>query len=199
MWPKRIRVEPARVQPSGYTPTRLRSQVPTRVRKNYSPNMTFYDVRTSDSSDSFDPPSTTEQSRKIRRPSPDEDDISSLGSYTITKPIPKMDKTVDELILQHEYEIKSLRAEVADQRRLQTEVSSVGHRARLSRGTITVPRQERRDEPFLRRSFMIYPDKINSTLNHLHLLTYALCIRRTRLGITNPGVTVPPSPVTHRA
>ena len=33
--------------------------------------------------------------------------------------------------------------------------------------------------------------KINSTPNHLHLLTYALYIRRTRLDITNPGVIVP--------
>ena len=33
--------------------------------------------------------------------------------------------------------------------------------------------------------------KINSTPNHLHLLTYAIYIRRTRLDITNPGVIVP--------
>jgi hypothetical protein len=74
----------------------------------------------------------TEQRRKIQRPTPDEDDMSSLGSYTSTKPVPKKDKKnkkVEELKLQHEYEIKSLRAEVerirADQRRLQTEVSIV--------------------------------------------------------------------------
>ena len=65
-------------------------------------------------------------------------------------------------------------------------------KVRLSRGTITVPRKGRPDE-FLRRSFMIYrPDKINLTPHHLHLPTYALYIRRTRLGTTIPGVTVPP-------
>jgi hypothetical protein len=42
--------------------------------------------------DSSDPPSTPEQRRKIRRPTPDEDDMSSLGSYTRTKPVPKKDK-----------------------------------------------------------------------------------------------------------
>jgi len=71
--------------------------------ENYSPNMTFCDVRSSDSSD---PPSTPEQRRKIRRPTPEED-ISSLG-YTRTKPIPKKDKKVEELKLKHNYEIKSL-------------------------------------------------------------------------------------------
>ena len=61
---------------------------------------------------------------------------------------------------------------------------------------ITVPRKGRLDEPFLRRSFMIYrPEKINSTSNHSHLPTYALYIRRTRLGKTIPGVTVSPSSV----
>ena len=64
------------------------------------------------SSDSSDPSSTPEQRRKIRRPTPDEDDISSLGSYTRTKPIPKKDKKVEELKLKHDYEIKSLRAEM---------------------------------------------------------------------------------------
>ena len=87
--------------------------------------MIFYDVRSSDSSD---PPSTPEQRWKIRRPTPDEDEISSLGSYTRTKPIPKKDRKVEELKLKHDYEIKSLRAEMerirADQRRLQTEVGS---------------------------------------------------------------------------
>ena len=92
------------------------------------------------SSDSSDPPSTPEQHRKIRRPSPYNDDLNSLGSYTRTKPIPKKDKKVEELKLQHEYEIKSLRAEVegirADQRWLQTEVSSI-----QTQNTIFVPRK----------------------------------------------------------
>ena len=45
---------------------------------------------------------------------------------------------VEELKLQHEYELKSLRAEVervrADQRRLQTEVSSVRIQSRVKSG-----------------------------------------------------------------
>ena len=89
--------------------------------------MTFYDVRSSD------PPSTPEQRRKIRRPTPDEDDISSLGSYSRTKPIPKKDKKVEELKLKHKYEINSLRAE-ADQRRLQTEVSSIRTQSTIKSG-----------------------------------------------------------------
>jgi len=97
--------------------------------------MTFYDVGSSNSSD---PPSTPEQRRKIRRPTPDEDDVSSLGSYTRTKPIPKKDKKVEELKLQHKYEINSLCADVerirADQRRLQTEVSSVRTQSTMKSG-----------------------------------------------------------------
>ena len=97
-----------------------------RSQKNYSSQMTFYDVRSFDSSDRA---STSEQHRKIRRPNTDNDDLSGLGSYTRTKPIPKKVKKVEDLKLQHEYEIKSLRAEMeqirADQRRLQTEISSV--------------------------------------------------------------------------
>ena len=50
------------------------------IVKNYSPNMTFYDVRSSDSSD---PPSTPEQRRKIGRPTPEEEDKRSIG-YTRT-------------------------------------------------------------------------------------------------------------------
>ena len=153
--------------------------------------MTFYDVRSSDSSETA---TTPEQRRKIRSPTPDNDDWSSWGSYTRTKPIPKKDKKVVELNFQHEYDIKSFCAEMerirADQRRLQTEVSSVR--------TQSTKRQQ--DGPFLRRSFMIYrPDKMNSTPNHLRFLTYALYRRRTRLDVMNPGGTVPQSPVTHRA
>ena len=69
--------------------------------------MTFYDVRSSDLSNRA---STLEQRPKIRRPNPDNDDYSSLGSYTRTKPIPKKDKKFEELKLQREYEIKFLRA-----------------------------------------------------------------------------------------
>ena len=97
--------------------------------------MIFYDVRSSDSSD---PPSTPEQRWKIRRPTPDEDEISSLGSYTRTKPIPKKDRKVEELKLKHDYEIKSLRAEMerirADQRRLQTKVGSVRTQSTIKSG-----------------------------------------------------------------
>jgi hypothetical protein len=88
--------------------------------------MTFYDARSSDSSD---PPSTPEQRTRIKRPKPDDDDLRSLGSYTKTKPIPKKDKVIEELRLQHQFEIKSLRAEMdrmkAEQRRMQSDVNSV--------------------------------------------------------------------------
>ena len=50
------------------------------------PVMTFYDARSSDSSD---PPSTPEQRVRVRRQNPEDDDLRSLGSYTRPKPIPK--------------------------------------------------------------------------------------------------------------
>ena len=68
--------------------------------------MTFYDARSSDSSD---PPLTPEQRVRVRQSNPDDDDLRSLGSYTRPKPIPKKDKLVEELKLQHQFEIKSLR------------------------------------------------------------------------------------------
>ena len=57
--------------------------------------MTFYDVISSDSSETA---TTPEQRRKIRSPTPDNDDLSSLGSYTRTKPIPNKNKKVEELL-----------------------------------------------------------------------------------------------------
>ena len=102
---------------------------------NYSPHITFYDVRSSDSSKTATIP---EQRRKIRHPTPNNDVLSSLGSYTRTKPIPKKDKLVEELKRQHEHEIKSLRAEMerirVDQRRLQTKVSSVWTQSTMKKG-----------------------------------------------------------------
>jgi hypothetical protein len=66
--------------------------------------MTFYDARSSDSSD-----------------------LRSLGSYTRPKPIPK--KLVEEMKLQLKFEIKSLRTEMermkVEQRRLKDDVNSV--------------------------------------------------------------------------
>ena len=89
--------------------------------------MTFYDARSSDSSDS---PSTPEQRTRIKRTKSDDDGLCSLGSYTEPKPITKKDKVVEELRLQHQFEIKSLRAEMdrmkAEQRRMQTLIAS-GH------------------------------------------------------------------------
>ena len=91
--------------------------------ESYSPKMTFFDLRSSDRA------STPEQRRKIRRHNPNDGDVLIMGSYTRTKPIPKKDKKVEGLKLQHEYEISTLRADMerirAEQRRLQTEVRSV--------------------------------------------------------------------------
>jgi len=88
--------------------------------------MTFYDIRSSYSSDT---PSTPEQRQRVRRPKPDDDDLRSLGSYTRPKPIPKKNKLVEEMKLQHEFKIESLRTEMermkAEQRRLKDDVNSV--------------------------------------------------------------------------
>jgi len=56
------------------------------LQDNYSPQLTFFDLRSSDSSNRA---STPVQPRKIQRSNPDNDDLSSLGSYTRTKLIPK--------------------------------------------------------------------------------------------------------------
>ena len=75
------------------------------------------------SSESSETPSTPEQRVRVRRPNPDDDDL------TRPKPIPKKDKLVKELKLQHQFEIKSLRTEMermkAEQRRLKDDVNSV--------------------------------------------------------------------------
>jgi len=62
------------------------SNPPPGLLNKPEPVMTFYDARSSDSSD---PPSTPEQRVRVRRPNPDDDDLRSLGSYTRPKPIPK--------------------------------------------------------------------------------------------------------------
>jgi len=68
--------------------------------------MTFFDLR---SSDRFERASIPEHRRHIRRPHPDDDDLRSLGSYTRTnRRIPRKDNIVEELKLQHEFEINSL-------------------------------------------------------------------------------------------
>ena len=104
------------------------SNPPTGLLNVPEPVMTFYDARSSDSSD---PPSTPEQRTRLKRPKPDDDDLRSRGSYTKPKPIPKKDKLVEELKLQHQFEIKSLRAEMermkAEQRRLKTTLTASGH------------------------------------------------------------------------
>jgi len=88
--------------------------------------MTFYDARSSDSSD---PPLTPEQRVRVRRPNPDDDDLRSLCSYTRPKPIPNKDKLVEEMKLHHQFEIKSLRSEMermnAEQRQMKDDVNSV--------------------------------------------------------------------------
>ena len=47
------------------------SNPPPGLVNNLEPVMTFYDMRSSDSSD---PPSTPEQRMRVRRPNPDDDD-----------------------------------------------------------------------------------------------------------------------------
>jgi hypothetical protein len=102
------------------------SNPPEGLLNNPEPVFHMYDARSSDSSD---PPSTPEQRTRLKRPKPDDDDLRSLGSYTKPKPIPKKDKIVEELTLQHQFEIKSLRAEMerikAEQRRMKDDVNSV--------------------------------------------------------------------------
>ena len=58
---------------------------PGRLEKYYSPQMTIFDLRSADSSERA---SILEQRRKVRRPNPNDDNVSSLGSYTRAKPIP---------------------------------------------------------------------------------------------------------------
>ena len=99
--------------------------------------------------------------------------------------------------LKHDYEIKSLRAEMerirADQRRLQTEVDSVRTQSTIKSGDDHRSEERAAIRAIPTEIFKIYrPDKINLTPHHLHLPTYALYIRRTRLGTTIPGITVPP-------
>jgi len=67
---------------------------PGFLEKTFEPIMTFFDLRSSNSSEKA---STLEQRRHVRRPHPDNDDLRSLGSYTRPKPIPKNDKIVEEL------------------------------------------------------------------------------------------------------
>ena len=78
------------------------SNPPPGLLNNPEPVMTFYDARSSDSSD---PPSTPEQRTRLKRPKPDDDDLRSRGSYIKPKPIPKKDKLLEELKLQHQFEI----------------------------------------------------------------------------------------------
>jgi hypothetical protein len=102
------------------------SNPPEGLLNNPEPVFQMYDARSSDSSD---PPSTPEQRTRLKRPKPDDDDLISLGSYNKPKPISKKDKAVEELRLQHQFEIKSLRAEMdrmkAEQQRMQNDVNSV--------------------------------------------------------------------------
>ena len=60
---------------------------PSLLGKTFEHTMTFFDLRSSDSSERV---STPEQRRHVRRPHPDDDDLRSLGSYTSTKRIPKL-------------------------------------------------------------------------------------------------------------
>ena len=107
--------------------------------------MTFYDARSSDSSD---PPLTPEQRVRVRRPNPDDDDLRSLGSYTRPKPIPKEDKLVEEMKLHHQFEVKSLRTEMermnAEQRRLKDDVNSVRTQSSTSKPSRDNFRSEKR-------------------------------------------------------
>ena len=82
---------------------------PGSLEKPVEPIMTFFDLRSSDSSEQA---STPEQRRHVRRPHLDDDDLWSLGSYTRSKPIPQKDKLVEEMKLHYEFEIKALGTEI---------------------------------------------------------------------------------------
>ena len=85
--------------------------------------MTFFDLRSSDSSEEASKP---EQRRHVHS---DDDVVWSSGSYIRPQPIPKKDKLVEEMKLQHEFEIKALRTEMermrSEQRRLKDDVNCV--------------------------------------------------------------------------
>jgi hypothetical protein len=111
----------------GLSTSEHESNPPQGLLNNPEPVLQFYDARSSDSSD---PPSTPEQRTRLKRPKPDDDDLRSLGSYNKpTKPISKKDRKIEELRLQHQFEIKSLRAEMervkAEQRRMKDDANSV--------------------------------------------------------------------------
>jgi len=66
--------------------------------------MTFLDLRSSDTSNRV---STPKQSRIGGQNTLDDVDLHSPDSYVRTKPIPKQEKKVDKLKIQHEFEIKA--------------------------------------------------------------------------------------------
>ena len=77
------------------------------AKRNYEPTMTFFDFRLSESSGKAPPdPHNGTTPEKVQRLTHDDDDFLSLGSYTGTKLIPKKDKIVKELKIQHEFEMK---------------------------------------------------------------------------------------------
>ena len=75
---------------------------PGLLKVTDEPIMPIFDLRSLNTSDRASTPNDAGTF------DPDDDDLQSLGSYAQIRPIPKMDKKVEQPKLQHEFEIKTL-------------------------------------------------------------------------------------------